>query len=93
MTMSGNGHLDFNTSRVTMSFRTQSASWLKLPVVNDLLQGARNELLQFHVRGTIQEPEVTGSSMNTFMTTVDEVLKGGNPPPDLPPVKKPKKPK
>jgi hypothetical protein len=59
--------------------------------VNDLLQGARNELLTIHVRGSIQQPKVSGSSMNTFMTTVDEVFKGGNPPPDLPPANKPKK--
>jgi hypothetical protein len=93
MMMSGNGHLDFNTGRVALSFSTQSKSWLKLPVVNDLLQGARNELLQIHVRGTIQEPKVSTSSMGTLTTTVDEVFKGGNPPPDLPPVKKPKKAK
>jgi hypothetical protein len=77
-----------------MSFTSQSTNnWLKVPVVNDLLQGARNELLTIHVRGTIQQPQVSGSSMNTFMTTVDEIIKGGKPPPDLPPVKKPKKPK
>jgi hypothetical protein len=93
MTMSGNGHLDYNTGRVALSFSTQSKSWLKLPVVNDLLQGARNELLQIHVRGTIQEPKVSTTSMGTFSTTVDEVIKGGNPPPDLPPVKKSKKAK
>jgi hypothetical protein len=94
MMVSGNGHLDFNTGRVGMSFTSQSTNnWLKVPVVNDLLQGARNELLTIHVRGTIQQPQVSGSSMNTFMTTVDEIIKGGKPPPDLPPVKKPKKPK
>ncbi|HEX3355766.1 MAG TPA: AsmA-like C-terminal region-containing protein, partial [Tepidisphaeraceae bacterium] len=92
MMVSGNGHLDFDTGRVGLSFTSQSdISWLKVPVVNDLLQGARNELLRIHVRGTIQEPQVSTSSMNTFVTTVDEIFKGGNPPPDLPPVKKPKK--
>ena len=91
MMISGNGHLDFDTGRVGLSFTSQSNStWLKVPVVNDLLQGARNELLTIHVRGTIQQPQVSGSSMNTFATTVDEIFKGGSPPADLPPVKKPK---
>jgi len=34
MMVSGNGHLDFNTGRVGMSFTTQSTNnWLKVPVV------------------------------------------------------------
>ena len=94
MMVSGTGHLDFDTGRVGMSFTSKSTTtWLKVPVVNDLLQTARNELLTIHVRGTIQQPQVSGTSMNTLMTTVDEVFKGGNPPPDLPPVKKKLPPK
>jgi hypothetical protein len=89
MMISGNGHLDFDTGRVGMSFTSKNTSnWLKVPVVNDLLQSARNELLTIHVRGTIKEPQVSGAPMNTLSTTVDEIFKGGNPPPDLPPVKK-----
>ena len=88
MMVSGTGHLDFDTGRVGMSFTSKSTTnWLRVPVVTDLLQGARNELLTIHVRGTIQQPEVSGTSMNTFSTTVDEIIKGGNAPPDLPPVK------
>jgi hypothetical protein len=88
MTMAGNGHLDFDTSRVGMTFITENTTWPKLPIIGDVIQGARDELLQIHVRGTIQEPKVSATSLNTLTTTVDEVLKGGNPPPDLPPVKK-----
>ena len=95
MMISGNGHLDFDTGRVGLSFTSQSNStWLKVPVVNDLLQGTHNELLTESTcaRGTIQQPQVSGSSMNTFATTVDEIFKGGSPPADLPPVKKAKPP-
>jgi hypothetical protein len=88
MMVSGTGHLDFDTGRVGMTFTSKSTTnWLKVPVVTDLLQTARNELLTIHVRGTIQQPQVSGTSMNTLTTTVDEIFKGGNPPPDLAPVK------
>jgi hypothetical protein len=30
--------------------------------------------MQIHVTGSIQEPKVSGSVMNTFTTTIDEVL-------------------
>jgi len=82
--MQGSGALDFDTKRVRLTFVTQDKTWPKLPVIGDLLQGARNELLQIHVRGTIQDPKVSASSMNTLSTTVDEVFKGNEPPPEAP---------
>src|SRR5437763_1802415 len=92
MLMQGSGHLDFDTKRVRMTFVTQNDTWPKLPVIGDLLQGARNELLQIHVRGTITEPQVSASAMNTLTTTIDEVFRGANPPPEAaaPKVKKTK---
>ena len=48
-----------------------------IPFITDILQGARQEFMQIHVSGTVQEPKVSGSMMNTFTTTVDEVF-GGN---------------
>lgn len=76
MMMQGQGHLDFDQMKVRMSFVTESTTWLKIPVVGDLIQGARNELLQIQVRGTIEKPKVSASSMNTLTTTVDEVFRG-----------------
>jgi hypothetical protein len=62
-----------------MTFVTDSTTWPKLPVIGDLIQGARHELLQIKVRGTLQEPKVSAGSMNTLTTTVDEVLRGDEP--------------
>jgi hypothetical protein len=76
MMMQGNGHLDFGTKQVKMTFVTDSTTWPKLPIVGDLLEGARHELLQIHVKGTLEEPKVSASMMNTFTTTVDEVFRG-----------------
>lgn len=76
MMMQGNGYLDFDKMQVRLSFVTESTSWLKVPVVGDLIQGARNELLQIQVKGSIEQPKVSASSMNTLTTTVDEVMKG-----------------
>jgi hypothetical protein len=79
MMMQGDGNLDFNTKQVKMTFVTDSTTWPKLPVIGDLIQGARHELLQIKVRGTLQEPKVSAGSMNTLTTTVDEVLRGDEP--------------
>jgi hypothetical protein len=78
MMMQGTGHLDFGTKQVKMTFVTDSTNWPKIPIVGDLLQGARHELLQIHVKGTLEEPKVSASMMNTFTTTVDEVLRGSD---------------
>jgi len=76
MLMQGNGYLDFGSRAVRMNFTTDNPNWPKLPFIGDLIQGARSELLQIHVRGTIQDPKVSAGTFNTFTTTVDEVMKG-----------------
>ena len=81
MVMSGDGHLDFGTMKVKLSFVTDNPRGLKVPFLNDLLQGARQELMKIHVNGTIQEPKVSAGVMGTFTTTIDQVTKGDPPPP------------
>jgi hypothetical protein len=76
MLMQGDGYLDFGKKTVRMTFTTDANGWIRLPLVGDLMQSARNELLQIHVRGTLQEPKVSASSFNTFTTTIDEVFRG-----------------
>ena len=39
---------------------------------------ARHELLQINVAGTLQSPKVSATAMNTFTTTIDQVLQGSN---------------
>ena len=80
MLMSGDGFLDFGTKQVWMNFQTDNPKGLKLPFLDDLLQGARQELLKIKVRGTIEEPKVKAGMMGTFTTTIDEVMKGDPPP-------------
>jgi hypothetical protein len=77
MVMSGAGSMNFESRKVKMTFTTDNPDWAKLPFLGGLLQGAKNELLQIHVNGTIQEPKVSAGTMNTFTTTVDQVLRGG----------------
>jgi hypothetical protein len=79
MIMQGSGSLNFDTKKVRMTFVTDNPNWPKLPLVNELIQGAKHELLQIHVNGTVTEPKVSGSVLTTFQTTVDEVLRGGDP--------------
>lgn len=81
MLMTGNGHLDFGTKKVALTFVTDNPRGLKVPFLNDIFQGARQELLKIHVRGTVEEPKVSAGMMGTFTTTVDEVFKGDPPTP------------
>lgn len=80
MIMQGSGWLNFDNKQVRMTFTTDNPNWPKLPIVSDLLNGAKHELLQIHVAGTVQEPKVSGSMMNTLTTTVDQVFKAGDAP-------------
>jgi len=74
MLMSGTGWLDFATRKVKMTFVTDNPNAWRIPFITEILQGARQEFMQIHVNGTIQEPKVSGSVMSTFTTTVDEVF-------------------
>ena len=76
MVMSGSGQLDFERKKVAMTFTTDNPNWPKLPIVGDILHTAKNELLQIHIKGTLQDPKVSASAANTVTTTVDEVLRG-----------------
>ena len=79
MMMRGDGSLDFGMKSVALTFNTDNPGGLKLPFLHELWQGARSEMLKIHVRGTIQEPKVSATSMGTVWTTVDEVFKGESP--------------
>jgi hypothetical protein len=76
MVMSGNGWLDFGSKLVRMNFTTENPNLPKLPIVDDLWEGAKNELLQIQVRGTVQSPKVSAAGLHTLTTTVDEVFSG-----------------
>ena len=75
MTMTGQGTLNFETQKVDLSFTTSSASWAAIPLLGDFMGVARNELLRINVRGTLQSPEVSGSTLPTITSTIDEVLR------------------
>jgi hypothetical protein len=76
MVMVGSGWLDFGTKKVQMNFSTDNPNWPTVPLVSDLLQGAKQELMQIQVRGTVQDPKVSASTLHTVTTTVDKVFSG-----------------
>ena len=75
--MQGNGSIAYDTHQVSMTFFVDS-TLPKLPVVGDLIAGARRDLLQIHVRGTLQDPKMSAGVANTFTTTIDQVFRGGS---------------
>jgi hypothetical protein len=79
MLMSGSGQLNFATKKVAMSFTTDNPNWPKLPIIGDIVETAKHELLQIHMKGTLQEPTAAAAATqpaNTVNTTVDEVQTG-----------------
>ncbi len=76
--MDGSGYLDFGTKQVRLNFTTDNPNWPKLPFIHDIWQGAKQELLQIQVRGTVEEPKLSATPLHTFTTTVDQVLGGSD---------------
>jgi hypothetical protein len=77
MRMQGEGHLDFDTKKVAMTFTTDNPRALQIPFISDIWRNAQKELFKIEVRGTVQSPKVTARSFNTVTTTVDEVFNHG----------------
>lgn len=75
MRMTGEGSLNFETSKVNLTFTTSNHGWAKIPLLGDIVGLARNELLRINVRGTLQKPEVSGSAFPTITSTIDEVFR------------------
>lgn len=75
MTMNGQGTLNFETQKVDLSFTTSNHGWAQVPLLGDIVGLARNELLRIHVRGTLKSPEVSGSTLPTVTSTIDEVFR------------------
>jgi hypothetical protein len=74
--MDGSGWLDFGSKQVRLNFSTENPNWPHLPFIHDILQGAKEELMQIQVRGTVQDPKVSARSLHTLTTTVDQVFSG-----------------
>ncbi len=77
MQIRGGGWVDFDSREVSLNFTTDTQG-KPLPVIGDLLNAARRELLQIRVRGTLSEPEVKAGSLRTITATVDRILDDGN---------------
>ena len=75
MRMSGQGTLNFETDQVDLSFTTSNHGWAAIPLVGNIVGMARDELLRIHIRGTLQEPEVSAGTLPTVTSTIDEVFR------------------
>ncbi len=72
MSMVGTGTLDYASKRVKLSFVTDNPNLPKLPILQDLLNGAKQGLLRVNVTGSIEELSGT-RRVHTYRTTVDAV--------------------
>ena len=72
--MQGDGLLDFASKKMEMTFLTDNRNFFRIPILGDLIDVAKHELLPVHVTGTIHEPHVRVKSLRTFTTTLDQVF-------------------
>ncbi len=75
VTMQGDGVLDFASKRLEMTFLTDNRNLFRIPIIGDLIDVAKHELLPIRVTGTIHEPQVRVQSLRTFTTTLDQVFR------------------
>lgn len=71
----GYGTLDWADKRLDMRFNTRSTS--PIPVVSELLEGVRNELVSTRVRGTMDEPEIDTIQFQGTRRVLDTLLGDG----------------
>ena len=73
--MNGEGHLDYGTRQVAMTFTTDNPNAPHIPFLSELWRNAQQEFFKIEVRGTVQEPQVSNAALNTITTTVDQVFR------------------
>jgi hypothetical protein len=56
--------------------KKKSFEWTLVEHEPHIIHTAKNELLQIHIKGTLQDPKVSATAANTVTTTVDEVMRG-----------------
>lgn len=71
----GYGTMDWPTRRLSMRFSTRSTS--PIPVVSELLEGVRNELVSTRVRGTLESPSVDTVQFSGTRMVLDTLLGDG----------------
>jgi hypothetical protein len=76
LSMQGHGHIDFASKQVELSFVTNHPDWMSLPLIGPIWSRAQSELLRIHIKGSLQSPTVSASSLDTVTTTVDQVIRG-----------------
>ena len=72
--MEGNGLLDLEARRVSLSFHTEDPRVSGIPVVGEIVSDVRRQMMQIQIKGSIDDPKFSVSSFDSVTTTVDEVL-------------------
>jgi hypothetical protein len=73
MAIRGGGTFDLAERTVNLDFFTATEGQ-RLPLLSDLIDATRRELLRIKVRGTLGEPQISAGSLETITGTVKEVL-------------------
>lgn len=74
----GTGMLDLHTREVSFTLNTENPNALPIPFIDPLLRGARRELFQIKIGGTLTETNVKTTSFPSFTATLDRVLDSAN---------------
>ncbi|MBX3358319.1 MAG: AsmA-like C-terminal domain-containing protein [Phycisphaeraceae bacterium] len=74
----GSGTVGWPTTDLDLRFNSQSASTRRIPLVSDLLEGVRNELISTRVTGTLADPKFTTETLAGTRKMVEGFFSGGS---------------
>jgi len=70
----GGGRMDLRTRQLDVTLLAGSPVRIRLPFVTELLEGASRELMELHVRGTVQEPRITPLPLRSLREALDDLF-------------------
>ncbi|MGQ0629087.1 MAG: hypothetical protein ACT4PL_13440 [Phycisphaerales bacterium] len=75
VSMVGTGEMTL--PEMTLDLRFNSQSRARLPLLSDVIEGLRNEIVTTTVRGTLAKPEIGASSFSATQRLLDSIFSGG----------------
>ncbi len=73
--MKGKGLIDLGAGKVLISLTPTNTHGWSVPVLSDLIDPARRELLTIVIRGSVEHPKVSARSFGTLTTTIDQITR------------------
>ncbi len=72
MRLNGSGSIDLTARDVDLTFTTENTGLPNLPIIGEVIEGAKDELLRIRVRGKLDAPAVGTGSLESLGKSIEE---------------------